>query len=198
MGIVSWAPAFMERSHGMSAQTAGMQMGGALFLGSVIGHTVGGPLSDWLGRRDLRWYVWMGMIAGAIAMVVAWFALSAPKQAVFPLLGLNMLIGGMSAAPLLAVISGLAPAHSRSVAVALLMIAINVIGLGFGPVFVGWLSDMLTPSYGKEALGMAMRIVLLVGIPSTCLAWFASHYCRGDFERAGGWSAGKPVTTLAH
>ena len=198
MGLVSWAPAFMERSHAMSAQTAGMQMGGALFLGSVIGHTVGGPLSDWLGRRDLRWYIWMGMIAGALAMGIAWLALSAPKNAVFPMLGLNMLIGGMSAAPLLAVISGLAPAHSRSVAVALLMIAINVIGLGLGPVFVGWLSDMLTPAYGKEALGMAMRIVLLVGIPSTFLAWLASRSCRGDFERAGGWSAGQPISTTVH
>jgi MFS family permease len=198
MGIVSWAPAFMERSHGMSAQTAGIQMGGALFLGSVIGHTVGGPLSDWLGRRDLRWYIWIGMSAGAIAMGIAYLALSAPTNAVFPMLGLNMLIGGMSAAPLLAVISGLAPAHSRSVAVALLMIAINVIGLGLGPVFVGWLSDMLAPTYGKEALGMAMRCVLLVGIPSTCLAWFASLACRADFERAGGWRVGSAVGAATH
>lgn len=188
MGLVSWAPAFMERSHGMSMQTAGLQMGGALFLGSVIGHSVGGPLSDWLGRKDLRWYVWMGMISGAAAMGIATLALSAPTNAVFPLLGLNMLIGGMSAAPLLAVISGLAPVHSRSVAVALLMIAINAIGLGFGPVFVGWLSDMLTPAYGKEALGIAMRFALLVGIPSTILAWLASRACRADFAKAGGWS----------
>ncbi len=193
MGIVSWAPAFMDRSHGMPAQTAGLQMGGALFLGSVVGHTVGGPLSDWLGRRDLRWYVWMGMISGALAMCIARLALSASTNFVFPLLGLNMLIGGMSAAPLLAVIAGLAPAHSRSVAAALLMIAINVIGLGLGPVFVGWLSDMLTPAYGREALGMAMRYVLLVGIPSTILAWFASRACRGDFERAGGWGPVKPA-----
>ncbi len=198
MGLVSWAPAFVERSHGMSAQMAGIQMGGALFLGSVIGHTVGGPLADWLGRRDLRWYVWMGMISGALAMGIAWLALAAPMNAVFPLLGLNMLIGGMSAAPLLSVVSGMAPAHSRSVAVALLMIAINVIGLGLGPVFVGWLSDMLTPIYGKEALGMAMRSVLLVGIPSTLLAWFAGKPCRAAFERAGGWSEGKPVASPGH
>lgn len=198
MGLVSWAPAFMERTHGMSAQTAGLQMGGALFLGSVIGHTIGGPLSDWLGRRDLRWYVWLGMIAGLLAMGIAWMALSAPENAVFPLLGLNMLIGGMSAAPLMAVIAGLAPAHSRSVAVAMLMITINVIGLGLGPVFVGWLSDVLTPGYGKDALGMAMRAVLLVGIPSAGISWMASRACRADFERAGGWGTHKPDTATLH
>lgn len=198
MGLVSWAPAFMERTHGMSAQTAGLQMGGALFLGSVVGHTVGGPLCDWLGRRDLRWYVWLGMIAGFLSMGIAWMALSGPMNAVFPLLGLNMLIGGMSAAPLMAVIAGLAPVHSRSVAVAMLMITINVIGFGLGPVFVGWLSDMLTPTYGKEALGMAMRVVLLVGFPSTVIAWLASRSCRGDFERAGGWGKGPPLATTLH
>ena len=78
------------------------------------------------------------------------------------------------------------------------MIAINVIGLGFGPVFVGWLSDMLTPTYGKEALGIAMRCILLVGIPSTFLAYLASRSCRGDFERAGGWSAGSSVSAVMH
>lgn len=198
MGIVSWAPAFMERTYDMSAQTAGLQMGGALFLGSVIGHSVGGPLSDWLGRRDLRWYVWMMMISGALAMVIAWFALGASEQSVFPMLGLNMLIGGMSAAPLLAVISGLAPAHSRSVAVAMLMIVINVIGLGLGPVFVGWLSDMLAPTYGTASLGMAMRYVLLVGIPSTLLSWLAGRACLADFDKAGGWSHDKPVSSGLH
>jgi MFS family permease len=198
MGLVSWAPAFMERMHDMSPQTAGLQMGGALFLGSVIGHTVGGPLADWLGRRDLRWYIWIVMISGGVAMGIAWFALAAPINLVFPLLGLNMLIGGMSAAPLLAVIAGLAPSRSRSVAVALLMIAINVIGLGLGPVFVGWLSDVLTPAYGKEALGMAMRTVLLVGMPSTILAWFASRNYRLDFERASGSAASMPVAVAAH
>jgi MFS family permease len=185
MGLISWAPAYMERTHGMSARDAGMQMGGALFLGSVIGHTIGGPLSDWLGRRDLRWYIWMLMGAGAIAASSAYFLLSGPAELVFPMFGLNMLIGGLSAAPLMAVVAGLAPAQSRSIAVAILMVAINVIGLGGGPVFVGWLSDMLRPAYGEASLGIAMKAVLVVGVPSTILAWIASTRFRADYAAAG-------------
>jgi MFS family permease len=198
MGYVSWAPAYMERTFGMSARDAGIQMGSALALGSVIGHSVGGPLSDWLGRRDLRWYIWIMAICGAGAMAIGWFALTAPAAWVFPLLGLNMLIGGMSAAPLLAVISGLAPAHSRSVAVALLMIAINVVGLGGGPAFVGWLSDQLAPTYGSGSLGMAMRYCLMVGVPSTIAALIAASACRDDFARAGGWTPGRSGMAAAH
>lgn len=198
MGLVSWTPAFVERSHGMSARDAGIGMGSALFLGSVIGHSVGGPLADFLGRRDLRWYIWIQLFSAVGAMVIAWIMLTGPAERVFPLIGLNMLIGGLSAAPLLAVISGLAPAHSRSVAVALLMVTINVVGLGGGPAFVGWLSDMLAPAYGPESLRMAMRAVLLVGFPAALLAWLASRACRADFERAGGWDTRKLEPALAH
>lgn len=185
MGLVSWAPAFMERTHGMSARDAGLQMGGALFAGSIIGHTLGGPLADWLGRRDLRWYIWIMMLAGALAACSGCVLLSGPAAWVFPMFGLNMLIGGLSAAPLMAVVAGLAPAQSRSTAVALLMVAINVIGLGLGPVFVGMLSDLLYPVYGENALGIAMKSVLVVGVPSSILAWIAATHFRADYAAAG-------------
>lgn len=198
LGLVSWVPAFMERTHGMDAQTAGLQMGGALFAGSVIGHSAGGPLADWLGRRDLRWYIWLMVICGVCATGISYSLLNTSASLVFPLLGLNMLIGGMSAAPLMAVVAGLAPAHSRSVAVAMLMIAINVVGLGGGPLFVGWLSDMLRPEYGEESLRMAMQAVLVIGVPSTILSWLASRACLADFEKAGGWGESKPAMATLH
>lgn len=197
LGLVSWAPAFMERTHGMPASMAGLLMGTSLFLGSVIGHTVGGPLADFLGRRDLRWYIWIMMFSGLAATTTGYLLLTGPADLVFPLFGLNMLIGGLSAAPLMAVVAGLAPAHSRSVAVAILMVAINVVGLGGGPLFVGWLSDMLNPVYGKESLGIAMRWALVVGGPSFVLSWLASRTCRADFAKAGGWDhSARPAAAL--
>ncbi len=184
-GMITWAPAFVERTHDMPAQTAGLQMGGALFIGSVIGHTLGGPLADFLGRRDLRWYIWTQMVCGALAMVVGYILLTGPMEYVFPLFGLNMLIGGLSAAPLLATIASIAPTHARSTAVALLMVAIQVIGLGLGPTVVGGLSDVFRPDFGEDSLGIAMKMALLVGFPSTALAFYASLKCRKDFAAAG-------------
>ena len=40
----------------------------------------------------------------------------------------------------------------RSVAAAILLFIINIIGLGFGPQAVGILSDILSKNYGKESL----------------------------------------------
>ena len=180
MGMISWAPAFMERSHGMAVRDAGVQMGGALFIGSLIGHLAGGPLADLLGRRNERWYLWIPMGSSACATIVGLAILTGPAEWVFPLFGLQLLIGGLSAAPLMAVVTGLAPISSRATAVAILMVAINVIGLGCGPVLVGWLSDVLRPLYGESSLGMAMRWSLLAGVPSTLLAYMASRSYRTD------------------
>jgi MFS family permease len=185
LGLIGWAPAFMERTHGMAGREVGTQLGIALMIGSAVGHTIGGPLADWLGKRDLRWYVWMMMIAGLLSTAVAFYALNGPKEIVLALFGVNLLIGGMSAAPLLAVVAGLPPAHSRSTAVAMLMVAINVIGLGAVPVFVGWLSDVLRPGFGEESLRMAMQAVLLLVIPSTFFSWLASTRVRADFAAVG-------------
>lgn len=185
IGLVTWAPAFVERTHGMSAQEAGLQMGGALFFGSVIGHTLGGPLADILGLRDLRWYIWTMMLAGAAAAMIGYVLLSGPMEYVFPLLGLNMMIGGMSAAPLLAATATISPTRSRSTAVALLMVSIQVIGLGLGPTLIGLISDVLRPEFGEQSLGIAMKAALLVGIPSTMLAWYAATKCRADFAAVG-------------
>ena len=195
-GLISWAPAFMQRTHGMPAHVAGLQMGGALLVGSLIGHTLGGPLADRLGRKDLRWYVWLLMGSGAFVTVIAWFILTGPGNLVFPLFGLNLLLGGLSAAPMMALVTGLAPARSRSTAVALLMTAINVIGLGGGPLLIGMLSDLLRPTFGEASLGVAMRWALLCGLPSTILAWNASRSCRADLAAAGGWSHAAPEPTL--
>ncbi len=80
----------------------------------------------------------------------------------------------------------------------MLMVAINVIGLGGGPLFVGWLSDMLNPTYGPESLRLALQSVVVVGIPAATLLFFASRSCRADFEKAGGWSNDAPLVTSLH
>lgn len=184
VGLISWAPAFMERVHGLPAHLAGLQMGGALFIGSLIGHTAGGPLSDLLGRADKRWYIWTIMASGACATLLGWVILTGPAANVFPLFGVQMLIGGISAAPLMWAVTTLSPIGLRATAVAAMMVSINVVGIGGGPVLIGVLSDLLKPIYGEASLGMAMRWALLVGIPSTALTWIASRACKADFASA--------------
>jgi MFS family permease len=197
-GLINWMPAFMSRTHGVPANVFGPQMGIALLGGGMFGHLLGGPLADFLGRRDLRWYIWLLMGSGVIAASLNFAILAGPASMVVPLIGLTMLVGGLAAAPMMAVVAGLAPIRSRATAVAVLMVTIQVLGLGGGPVFVGWLSDMLHPIYGERSLGIAMRWALLVGAPSTVFAWLAAQSCRGDFAAAGGWDRSAAKSAMMH
>ncbi|HIC69968.1 MAG TPA: hypothetical protein EYO90_10655 [Candidatus Latescibacteria bacterium] len=54
---------------------------------------------------------------------------------------------------------------------AILLFILNLIGLGIGPWFVGYVSDALAPHYGAESLRWA-----LVSIVSIGNAWAAIHY----------------------
>jgi MFS family permease len=190
MGMVSWLPTFMERTHHMAAARAGAEMGGALFFGSLIGHTLGGPMTDLLGRRDKRWYVWVPMVTGAIGAAIAYFMLSGAGNMVFPLLFTQFCITGLSAAPMMAAVAALSPANTRATAMAILMVAINVIGFGLGPFLIATASDWLRPSYGEASLQIAMQGALIFSIPSTLFAWAASRTFTTDQEDARARLAG--------
>jgi hypothetical protein len=52
----------------------------------------------------------------------------------------------------------------------LLFLVVNL-GLGFGPLLVGVLSDQLTPAYGNDALGHALFLscsTFLIGVAIVC------------------------------
>jgi len=58
-GVVGWLPSFLERSHGMAADSVGLQMGLAMGLAGPIGMLVVTRLADRYTRRDLRWGSWV-------------------------------------------------------------------------------------------------------------------------------------------
>lgn len=59
--------------------------------------------------------------------------------------------------PALALLQNRTPAEARATVGAILLFLINLVGLGGGPVFVGALSDALSPVHGDGSLGVALR-----------------------------------------
>lgn len=79
-------------------------------------------------------------------------------------------MGGAYLAPSFALNQSLVPVRMRSVASAILLFVLNIIGLGLGPQLVGLLSDSFQPQYGAESLRYALLSLSLVNI------WTAVHY----------------------
>jgi hypothetical protein len=73
--------------------------------------------------------------------------------------------------PTFAMTQSLVKLRMRSMASAILLFILNLIGLGLGPWFIGIISDSLAPSQGIRSLGTALLWVVVAGN-----AWAALHY----------------------
>ena len=78
--------------------------------------------------------------------------------------------GGWYLAPCLAANHFLVGIRLRAMASAILLFVLNLIGLGFGPMLTGLISDFLTPEFGNNGLRYALSFTILINF------WCAFHY----------------------
>jgi len=74
-------------------------------------------------------------------------------------------------APVLAQTQSLVPLRMRGVASAIMLLILNLIGLGLGPLDVGALSDNLAPYFGNDSLRYSLMLTVIIMGP-----WAALHY----------------------
>jgi predicted MFS family arabinose efflux permease len=170
-GAVAWVPAFLIRSFGMSTGDVGTAL--ALIIGVFggAGTFLGGYMADRLARRDVRWNVWL--IAACVSAGIPFtFGVFLAREAFWALAAFIVpaIVGALYLGPCLALVQGLVPLRARTVASAILLFIINIIGLGFGPQTVGIASDLLAPRFGDESLRYALLLVGLANI------WAAVHF----------------------
>lgn len=186
--LIGWMPSFLMRSHEMEISEVGLWL--ALILGVVggIGALSGGFLGDRLGNKDRRWYVFVPAIALAIALPFSLLTFLVQDQR-WSLASycVPVLVSGMYAGPVIAMTHAMVNSRSRAMASAVFFFIQNMIGLGLGPVVVGWISDALVPTYAQHSLRYAMLLALpfatVLAIVFYCLA---SRHLRADLEKAGG------------
>jgi hypothetical protein len=70
----------------------------------------------------------------------------------------------------------------RSVASAILLFVINIIGMGLGPYVVGILSDLLHPGFGIQSLRYALCIAVIANLWATVHYLLAAQTLRVDLD----------------
>jgi hypothetical protein len=107
-----------------------------------LGTLAGGFVSDWAGKHSARWYALTPAIGLAIATPIYVLAYRAPD---WRLAALILLLPGIFhytyLGPTFGVVQNVVETRRRATATAVLFLFLNIIALGGGPLFTGWLID---------------------------------------------------------
>jgi predicted MFS family arabinose efflux permease len=192
-GVAAFLVSFYVRSYAIpldQISIVALPLGFIIGIGGAIGSLAGGYLADRLGRRDVRWTMW---VPGAATLIAVPFAAAAILSRDFYVsLGLYVLplaFGSMYLGPTLATTHALVAPRMRAMASAVLFFIINLIGLGLGPTIVGIVSDALSPTYGADSLRYAIVMTFGVNVWSALHYYLAARHLTGELnavaERTG-------------
>jgi MFS family permease len=161
-------------------------------VAAILGTLLGGRLGDYFGRRDARHYLGIPAVSYVLA---AGFQVAAFLQSDLALLVTLLAVGQlccvMYLGPTFGVLHNMVEPRMRATAVAIVFVLTSLIGLGLGPVLVGWLSDVAaarvvdaetftTCATGSAAAGCRASsfagVKLALAAASLLYLWPATHY----------------------
>ncbi len=165
------APFFM-RIHSFGLGEIGTWLALLGLTCGVLGTYLGGALGDRFGAQDARWYMWVPGLATLFSVPFGFlfYLWPTPYWALFFSIP-GSILGPMWLGPTFSMTQGMVRLRMRALASAILLFIINIIGLGLGPLFVGFLSDTLEPSLDVEAIRYALLSVVIAGN-----TWAVFHY----------------------
>lgn len=182
-GLWQWQPTFFVRTYGMQTGELGTWLAPIQGLGSIIGLLGGGELASRFAANNERLQLKLIGVGYVIFAATSALIYLAPNRYwAFGFIAISMIGHGLATAPLYAVIQTLVPQRMRATAIALLYLFANLIGLGFGPLMVGALSDALHPTFGEESLRYALLAMCPGYVWGAIHLWFASKSVTRDLR----------------
>lgn len=141
-GVGQFSAPYFIRTFGLDYATVGLIFGLTGGLSAGIGTLAGGFIADFAAQRHARWYALIPAFGLAIATplyVVVY------KVGDWKLAAAILLIPGAFAytflGPTFGVVQNLVEARRRATATAVMLLFLNIIALGGGPLFTGWMID---------------------------------------------------------
>ena len=153
-------------------------------VGGLAGTWLGGFLADRAAARDKRAYMSVPAIAALLSLPVTLLIYIVDNPLLALALGIiPALLNTLWYGPVYATGQSVVDKRSRATAAAILLFTLNMIGLGFGPMSVGALNDLLAGPFGLgEIEGIRWAMLLSSGVifVSAGLFWRARDTVRQD------------------
>lgn len=203
-GLIFWLPSFFSRSFDFAGMDPimsalpGWFTGGAdpklvrvsIFYGTIVlvggaaGTWLGGWLADRKGGGRPASYALIPAICFLIAAPAFALGLFAPSLILgWLLFALGQMLALAWLGPVIAAVQHIVPPNMRATASASFLFINNLIGIGFGIFFLGFMSDRMNAAYGDDALRYSILYGLGFYLLSAALYFLAAARLRTDWFR---------------
>ena len=152
----------------------------------VGGTYFGAKLADRWGKKDIRVYGWLPAVTILLCLpigILSYWAPSVEMNLVWTSLFLVFI--GVYLGPSFAIAQTLAPIKMRAMSTALFFFILNMIALGGGPTFTGWLIDVFKVNFNDlDSMRYAMTVTFIIFIPSAISFFIVSRVLPSDWAAA--------------
>lgn len=174
-GLSNFATLFLIREKGMTLDEVAIWYALAVGLGMGSGIFISGRLIDRFAVRNKAAY---GIIP-ALSLLLALpfflgFTAASRWDVALVLLFVPLFLNSFFLPATVTFVQGEVAPGARVISGALLLLVMNLIGLGLGPTFIGLASDFFRPAYGAHSLQMAFYALAPVYLVAAALfLWLA-------------------------
>jgi MFS family permease len=182
-GLIFWLPSFFSRSFGLELGEVGWFYGSIVLIGGVAGTWLGGWIGDRVGPEHPGRYALVPAVCFVAAAPCFAFGLFAPSLTVgWILFAAGQMLALAWLGPVIAAVQHIVPPNMRATASASFLFINNLIGIGFGIFFLGFMSDRMTAAHGADALQYSILYGLGFYLVSAAIYFAASTRLKRDWH----------------
>ena len=183
-GLIFWLPSFFTRSFDLALTEVGWFYGSIILVGGVLGTFLGGWIGDRLGPNNPAAYALIPAICFTVAAPCFALGLFAPSlEIAWALFVVGQMLALAWLGPVIAAVQHIVPPNMRATSSASFLFINNLIGIGFGIFFLGFMSDTMAEAYGDESLGYSILYGLGFYLLSAAIYFVASRRLGKDWYR---------------
>jgi len=185
--ILNFTILFLMREKGMTLEQVAVYYALLIGFGIGAGMYVSGRLIDKLSPRSKTAYAYIPAIGLALAIPLFIGFVWAPSWPLALLcLALPTGLNYFYLSPAVTFVQEEVRPDQRVLSGALLLLVMNLVGLGLGPTFLGFMSDYFRPAYPDNSLQMAFYCLVPFYVLAVLMfLWLASAIKRQEKQRGG-------------
>ena len=183
-GLMFWLPSLLQRSFGLELAQLSLFFGLILLVGGIGGIWIGGWLVDRLAGKPKAF-----ALVPAVALLLAgpFYALAITTSNLtlaFVLFLIPQALGLVGAAPIPAALQQVVHPTIRASTSAIYLFMTGIIGMCFGTLILGFMSDLMKEMYGDQSLKYSILYGLSFYLLASLLLFAAARYIERDWDRA--------------